>query len=133
VWVKWDPLDLSYVLVRHPRSDQWVTALADGGPDLQITAMEYRRLRRWLAAEHQAMNRTTLRLARERMRQLEAEAVDAKDRLVREARRGRATEALRRALAPPNPPVPTVPGPAGPPDPADGLAPDAAVEGLPDL
>jgi transposase InsO family protein len=132
VWVKWDPLDLSYVLVRHPQSEQWVRALATGGPDVQITALEYRRLRRYLAAQNQAVNRTTLRVARDQLRQLEAQAADAKGRIGRDIRRARASAALVPAAASVMRPVPG----DGQPPPAQAapawLA-TAAVEGLPDL
>jgi len=83
----WDPLDLSYILVRPPQTDEWIIAVADDGPAMQMTAMEFRLIRRMIANTNQDVNRHTIRHARDRIRQLEESAVNAKGRRARDVQR----------------------------------------------
>jgi len=93
VTVRWDPFDLSYLLVRSPQVNEWVVAIADDGPAMQMTAMEFRHIRRIIATTNQEVNRHTIRQARDRIRQLEEGAVAAKEERVRNSKR-------RHAMAP---------------------------------
>jgi putative transposase len=94
VTVRWDPLDLSYILVRPSQVDEWIVAIADDGPAMQMTAMEFRRIRRMIANANQDVSRHTIRQARDRIRQLEASAVSARAERVRDSKRLRAVAPL---------------------------------------
>ena len=73
--------------MRPPQADEWIVAIADDGPAMQMTAMEFRLIRRIIATTNQEVNRHTIRQARDRIRQLEESAVNAKEERARDVQR----------------------------------------------